>query len=99
MWPFKRKSRRRTRLSATVFYAVPVPGTPPRMHSLGFVKVFKTPSGVLRLTDLPKRSAHMALARGSNNTLSEYLGVTEIFTTSDMYMHVPLSGDNWEDRT
>lgn len=97
MWPFKRKSHRRTRLSATVFHAVP--GTPPRMHSLGFVKVFKTPSGVLRLTDLPKRSAHMALARGSNDTLSTYLGVTEIFTTSDRYMQVPLSGDNWENRT
>lgn len=98
MWPFKRKSRRRTRLSATVFHAGQ--GIPqPRMHSLGFVKVFKTPSGVLRLTDLPKRSSHRALARGSNNTLSTYLGVTEIFTPSDRYMQVPLSGDNWENRT
>jgi len=85
--------------SRTRFYSSPpaIEPTNPTLYSIGFVKVFETQHGVLRVSNLPKRSARLAIAKGSRNTISEYLGVTEIFTSNVNLTSIKLVGDRKND--
>ena len=82
-----------------MFYSAPPAVKPanPTLYSLGFVKVFKTQHGVLRVSNLPKRTARLAISKGANTTISEYLGVTELLTTDANMAAVPQVGDRPND--
>lgn len=92
---FKKKPRR---LRTKRFYSAP-PAKPanPTLYSIGFVKVFKTQHGVLRVSNLPKRTAKLAILKGADSTISTCIGVTELFTTDSNMAAVPLVGDRPND--
>lgn len=95
---FKKKPRR---LRTKRFYSAQPAAKPANhtLYSIGFVKVFKTQHGVLRVSNLPKRTAKLAIRKGADSTISTCLGVTELFITDINMAAVPLVGDrpndNW----
>lgn len=96
---FRRKRKLSKRLSTTQFYSGKdnTVEQAPELYSLGFVKVFRTQHGVLRVSDLPKSTANLALSKGSNNTISKFLGITELLTTDKAFRGIPRVGERASD--